>query len=151
MGKLSQKSQRGVLSAEANQELDHAHIRVPQILAPRKDRFFRSGWDILTCRCGFVDSNGLGSGAGSSHGKSRWGQWHLCRLETLPHLVRLVCGFDSHTTLYASRFVKGKASLCVLDGADMASSGWPQVIGTVAENFRELTHLFAPKLSHWFV
>ena len=65
--------------------------------------------------------------------------------------MRLVCGFDSHTTLYASRFVKGKASLCVLDEADMASSGWPQVIGTVAENFRELTHLFAPKLSHWFV
>ena len=43
MGKLSQKSQRAVLSAEANQELDHAHIRVPQILAPRKDRFFVPG------------------------------------------------------------------------------------------------------------
>ena len=28
----------------------------------------------------------------------------------------------------------------------MASSGWPQVIGAVAENIREFTHLFAPKI-----
>ena len=43
VGKLSQKSQRAVLSAEADQELDHANIGVPLILAPRNDRFFRSG------------------------------------------------------------------------------------------------------------
>ena len=43
VGMLSQKSQRAVLSAEAHQELDHAHIRVPQILAPRAPKFFRSG------------------------------------------------------------------------------------------------------------
>ena len=43
VGKLSQKSQRAVLSAEANQEVDHAHIGDSHIWAPRNDRFFRSG------------------------------------------------------------------------------------------------------------
>ena len=43
VGKLSQKSQRAVLSAEANQEVDHAHIGDSQILAPRAPKFFRCG------------------------------------------------------------------------------------------------------------
>ena len=42
VGKLSQKSQRGVLSAEANQEVDHAHIGDSQILASRAPQFCRS-------------------------------------------------------------------------------------------------------------
>ena len=43
VGKLSQKSQRAVLSAEANQELDHAQLGDSQILAPRKYSFYRNG------------------------------------------------------------------------------------------------------------
>ena len=41
--------------------------------------------DILTCRCGFVDSNGLGSGAGLGQGLSLYGQLFLRRLVILPH------------------------------------------------------------------
>ena len=45
MGKLSQKLQRGVLTAEANQEVDRAHIGDSQILASRDLLHFLSTLD----------------------------------------------------------------------------------------------------------
>ena len=53
-----------------------------------------------------------------------------------------VCGFDSHTASYTSGSAGSKAPWLVLeDGADMVSSGSPQVIETVAETVGEINAL----------
>ena len=53
-----------------------------------------------------------------------------------------VCGFDSHTASYTSGSAGSKAPWLVLeDGADMVSSGSPQVIETVSETVGEINAL----------